>query len=206
VVSVLTCPFIRRRATAANVNRIRRSVYWIIAVLVVGAVCLPKNPWSTIKSTLVLDLLSAIPLPLSRQPFSANHKLNPSSSYGYNPEKDPYYVTNLDDPLDPFIASALEDATFTNIVHIVLESMRSDSFPWQEGGILDQQIRDSMEKPGYPVNTQTITPFIDSIASHTLTWNTMWSTIPYSLKAMLGRIPIFSVSHIRLLRDPPDHE
>jgi hypothetical protein len=130
-----------------------------------------------------------------QKPFPEQNKVcqDPTESFqshnlNYNPAEDPYYISNLDLPVDEFIASALKNLRFTNIVHIVLESMREDSYPYDEQGLLHQYIQTNMTpvQNGTPVNTQTITPFIDSLAEHTLSWHTMWSTIPYTHKAMLG--------------------
>jgi hypothetical protein len=122
---------------------------------------------------------------------------NPFGNLNYDPANDPYYVSNIHLPIDDFIRSALEDTKFTNIVHIVLESMREDSYPFQEDGLLNQHIR-AHERPvrgGTPVNTETLTPFIASLAEHTISWHTMWSTIPYTHKAMLGCIsPFYSLT------------
>jgi len=77
-------------------------------------------------------------------------------------------------------------------MHIVLESMREDSFPYDEEGLLARHIKLNEEPPaegGTPITTETITPFIASLADHTISWHTMWSTIPYTHKAMLGRTP-----------------
>ena len=159
----------------------------ITAILVVGAILfLFKNPWRTMRSTLLFDTLSIFNFRKAYVP-SQSVPAAGISSPRYSPSKDPYYVSNLDEPVDPFIASALEGTEFKNIVHIMLESMRSDSFPWDEKGLLHQHLQEFMEPPQIPLTVENITPFIESIASHTLRWDTMWSTIPYTLKAMLGR-------------------
>jgi hypothetical protein len=171
-------------------------------VLLVGALFLPRHPWRHLTSTLVFDVVSTIssiiitknlqtiygahiPYPTQANVIGAN----PLWDMNYNPADDPLHVSNLDLPIDRFIASALEDTKFNNIVHIVLESMRSDSFPYQEDGLLHQYIKQALEPTdgGTPITTETITPFISSLATNILSWDTMWATIPYTHKAMLGR-------------------
>ena len=108
----------------------------------------------------------------------------------YNPANDPYYISNLATPVDAFIAEALEGVTFTNIVHIVLESMRSDSYPFNEFGPLANYVNENYgdEPHRQPITTSNVTPFIASLAEHTISWETVWATIAYTHKAMLGRI------------------
>jgi hypothetical protein len=149
--------------------------------------------------TLVYDVISAISTVIITESLHGSRQTcngttvgsNPLGSLNYNPADDPYYVSNLDQPVDDFIASALEGTEFTNIVHIILESMREDSFPFQEDGLLNQHIIHNVgaAEGGTPINTQTITPFIASLAENTISWHTVWSTIPYTHKAMLGRNP-----------------
>ena len=161
----------------------------VAIVLAVGAILfLYNDPWRTLRSTLVFDTLSILTFQKAYVATSKGVPRAETSGGRYTPSKDPYYITNLDNPVDPFIASTLEGTEFKNIVHIMLESMRSDSFPWDEGGLLHQHLQEFMEPPEMPLTVENITPFIDSIASHTLRWDTMWVTIPYTLKAMLGRI------------------
>ena len=114
---------------------------------------------------------------------------NPLGNLNYNPGDDPYYISNLDSPIDDFIADALEGVEFTNIVHIVLESMRADSYPFKEESQLMTYIKNNFEfrEKGKSVTTSNVTPFIASLAKHTISWETMWSTIPFTHKAMLGR-------------------
>jgi len=66
--------------------------------------------------------------------------------------------------------------------------MREDSYPYQEDGLLNQHIVNNMQlvKGGTPVNPETVTPFIISLAENTLSWHTTWATIPYTHKTMLG--------------------
>jgi hypothetical protein len=165
--------------------------------LLVGALFLPRQPWQHMTETLVYDVISAISTVIITESLHGSRRTcnattvgsNPLGSLNYNPADDPYYVSNLDQPVDDFIASALEGTEFTNVVHIILESMREDSFPFQEDGLLNQHIINNLEvaEGGTPINTQTITPFIASLAENTISWHTVWSTIPYTHKAMLGR-------------------
>jgi len=162
------------------------------AILVLGAMLfLSQNPWRIMRSTLLFDTLSIFNFRKAYVPSQSVPTAGVSGAR-YNPSKDPYYISNLDEPVDPFIASALEGTEFKNIVHIMLESMRSDSFPWDENGLLHQHLQEFMEPPQIPLTVENITPFIESIAPHTLRWDTMWSTIPYTLKAMLGRTSPYS--------------
>jgi hypothetical protein len=172
----------------------------ILSVLVFITVLLPPNPWRHLSSTLLYEVVEALSKVAVAKVFYGNvcsneplFGSNPLGNLNYNPAHDPYYISNLHEPVDEFIASALEDSHFTNIVHIVLESMREDSYPYQEDGLLNQHIVNNMElvKGGTPVNTQTITPFITSLADHTLSWHTTWATIPYTHKTMLGCEPLF---------------
>ena len=180
-------------------DRHRLGLTWlsISICLSIVTIFLPANPWRRLTSTLAYDVIRAfcgvlIQTSFPRQshcsqdlPILGNH---PLGTLKYNPADDPYYISNLNLPVDDFVASALKDAQFTNIVHIVLESMREDSFPYDEHGLLHQHIQNNMTlvQGGTPVNTRTVTPFIDSLAEHTLSWHTMWSTIPYTHKTMLG--------------------
>jgi len=175
-------------------------VIHIAAFLVVGTLFLPAHPWRHMTSTLIYDVVSATSMGLVTKHFS--HKAhnclsnilgaNPLGNLNYNPAEDPYYISNLDQPVDPFIASALEGLQFKNIFHIILESMRDDSYPYKEGGLLDKHIKENMERipeseGGVPVTTENITPFISSLAENIISWETMWSTIPFTDKALLGR-------------------
>jgi hypothetical protein len=172
----------------------------ILLFLLVVTALLPANPWRHLASTLSYDVLTATSEVLMIKsvshafnttcPSSGDSKFSnhPLGSLKYNPKNDPYYVTNLNQPLDPFFANAFCEAKFTNIVHIVLESMREDSYPYQEDGLLHQHIINNMVpvEGGTPVNKQTVTPFIDSLSEHLISWHTMWATIPYTHKTMLG--------------------
>ena len=139
-------------------------------------------------STLLYDIFSSVTRPHANVLLSGSGDTNGTSPLNflyYSPSADPYYITNLDQPLDPFIESALEDTYFANVVHIVLESMRADCYPYKEGGLLDQRIKREFE-PMSAINTATITPFIDSLSTHIIQWDTMQTTIAYTLKSMLG--------------------
>jgi hypothetical protein len=174
----------RSRKTHSSRHLASTILNLVAVILLLGAKCLPKQPWRPMTSTLLFDTLSMANLKTIRIP---SHEPEESLGLSYDPENDPYYVTNLNEPIDPFVTSALEGTKFNNIVHIILESMRSDSFPWQVEGILDQHIKEYMDPPETPVNSHTITPFITSLSENIISWDTMWSTIPYTLKAMLGR-------------------
>jgi len=167
----------------------------ILFVLLIITLLLPPNPWRHLSTTLVYEVVEALSTIVVAKAFYGNACYsesmlgsNPLRNLRYNPANDPYYISNLHQPIDEFIASALEDTQFTNIVHIVLESMREDSYPYQEDGLLNQNIVNNMQlvNGGTPVDAQTITPFISSLAENTLSWHTMWATIPYTHKTMLG--------------------
>ena len=168
----------------------------ILFVLLIITLLLPANPWRHLSTTLVYEVVEALSTIVVAKAFYGSACSNSESILGgnplgnlrYNPANDPYYISNLHQPIDDFIASALEDTQFTNIVHIVLESMREDSYPYQEDGLLNQHVVNNMQlvNGGTPVNAQTITPFISSLAENTLSWHTMWATIPYTHKTMLG--------------------
>jgi hypothetical protein len=172
----------------------------LFGYFVLSWIFMPPSPWRGLTSTLACDVTTAVSSVFIHQAFHSGPTLcsgdtsstrigtHPFGTLRYNPAYDPYYITNLDQPLDPFIGSALEGVKFTNIVHIVLESMREDSFPYDENGLLHQHILKN-EKPvkgGTPITSENLTPFIISLAENTLSWHTMWSTIPYTHKAMLG--------------------
>ena len=178
--------------------------------LLFGAMLLPCQPWKHMTATLLYDAVGTVSSAIitkslrdMRGDCSKNTVGgNPFGVMNYNPSDDPYYVSNLDSPLDPFIAKALHGTQFTNIVHIVLESMRDDSYPWKEDGLLAQYIESKYDKVegGPEMSTSNITPFIASLAEHTISWETVWATIPFTHKAMLGRkISFLDSSDIRLL-------
>jgi hypothetical protein len=165
-------------------------------ILIFGALFLPRQPWRHLTSTLLYDVLgtiSSVMLSKSVQDIKTCDSLIGSSPLGnsyYSPANDPYYITNLDQDIDPFIAAALEGTKFTNVVHIVLESMRADCYPFREDGLLNQHIKDHFERldDGPPINAQTISPFITSLAENTIVWDSVWATIPFTHKSMLGCI------------------
>lgn len=176
---------------------IREPFMLVILFLLFGAMLLPSQPWQHMTATLLYDVVgtvsSAIITKSLRDMRGQCSKStvggNPFGGTNYNPVEDPYYVSNLDSPMDPFIAKALEGTQFTNIVHIVLESMRDDSYPWNEDGLLAHHIDTHFSKVegGTAMTTENITPFIESLAQHTISWETVWATIPFTHKAMLGR-------------------
>jgi len=183
-----------------------KSVTRITIALCLGAIVLPQQPWRHLTSTLLWDISTSLigvqGSPSAAIPRNVNGTTG-SKSPGYTPSQDPYYISNLDQPLDPFIASALDGAEFKHIFHIVLESMRPDSFPYQEAGLLDQHIQKHFT-PVSPINTETITPFIASLADQTLQWDTMYASIPYTLKSKLGCTFPIRPSNRRSLRDVTD--
>jgi hypothetical protein len=177
----------------------------VVLILLGITVLLPPNPWRHLTATLGYNIVGALSKVMlskigdhGRSGCDSTLGSHPLGTLNYNPADDPFYITNLDQPVDEFIRSALEDAKFTNIVHIVLESMREDSYPFQEDGLLNQHIKNTMKpvEGGTPVNTQTITPFIASLAEHTISWHTLWTTIPYTHKAMLActLLPMFKLT------------
>jgi hypothetical protein len=180
----------------------------LLSVLLLGTMFLPATPWKHLTATLPYDVVFALSEVMlasaqTRDSIHCNGEpvigTNPLGTLRYNPADDPYYVSNLQQPVDDFIASALEGIKFTNIVHITLESMREDSYPFQEDGLLNQHIKKNMKpvKNGVPVTTETVTPFIASLAEHTISWHTLWSTIPYTHKAMLAcTSPFFMLTQI----------
>lgn len=185
----------------ASRRRVSTNLPVLLGVLSIGTIFLPARPWRHLTSTLIYDVVSSISTVIITQllrdttSISANTKgrTNSFGNLNYDPADDPYYISNLDQPIDTFIASALEDAKFTNIVHIVLESMREDSFPYDENGLLHQHIQENLEpaEDGVPVTTKNVTPFIASLAENTISWHTVWATVPYTHKAVLGRELLF---------------
>jgi hypothetical protein len=185
-----TSSFIRR-LLSSPLNR-------LILFLLVGTLFLPAHPWRHMTSTITYDVIRTLGGALVTRGMHGSGSCdgdvrggsNPLGDLKYSPAADPYYVSNLHQPINPFIAEALKDTNFTNVVHIVLESMREDSYPYQEDGLLHQHILKNLApaKGGTPISTQTITPFIDSLSENIISWHTMWSSIPYTHKAMLGRI------------------
>jgi hypothetical protein len=186
-------------AKNTTLRRFLTPCFQLLSILLLGTMFLPATPWMHLTATLPYDVVFALSevMLASAQTRDSTHcnkepviGTNPLGALRYNPADDPYYISNLHKPVDDFIASALEGIKFTNIVHITLESMREDSYPFQEDGLLNQHIQKNMKpvKNGVPVTTETVTPFIASLAEHTISWHTLWSTIPYTHKAMLACI------------------
>jgi hypothetical protein len=165
-------------------------------ILIFGALFLPSQPWRHLTSTLLYDVISTISSVMLSKSLRDIKTCDTSSPIGssplgnsyYNPANDPYYITNLDQDIDPFIAAALEGTKFTNVVHIVLESMRADCYPFREDGQLNQHIGQHLKhvENGPLINAQSISPFISSLAENTIVWDSVWSTIPFTHKSMLG--------------------
>ena len=183
-----------------RLRRVRDNPLVLLSIaLLIGTIFLPAQPWRHLTSTIIYDVISAISTVIITQHFKEKTSSwspmdagsNPLGNLNYNPADDPYYISNLDQPIDPFIASALKGAKFTNIFHIVLESMREDSFPYNENGFLHQHILKHHEpvEDGIPVTTENVTPFIASLAENTLSWHTLWTTVPFTHKAMIGCAP-----------------
>jgi hypothetical protein len=158
---------------------------------------LPAYPWRHMTATLGYDVTVAAFAFVKMRHFHRQEITicsgdpviygHPLGGRDYDPTEDPYYISNLDQPIHDFVLDALEGTDFTNIVHIVLESMREDSFPFQDEGLLNRYIHSSFENGLLePINTETITPFIASLAEHTLSWHTLWATVPFTHKSMLG--------------------
>lgn len=180
-------------------SRRGRWIFFLVILLLV-TIFLPEYPWRHLTATLPYEVTVALATVIMSKVHSQYHQdaaacvdfstlgEHPLGATNYNPANDPYYITNLDDPVDEFFHQALEDVHFTNIVHIQLESMREDSFPFDEEGLLNKHIKENLTpvEGGTPVNKDTITPFILSLANNTISWHTMWSTIPYTHKAMLS--------------------
>jgi hypothetical protein len=185
---------LRRRASGPYVS--------MSFFLILGALFLPRQPWRHLTSTLLYDIVGTVSsVMLSRSvhdrvecSIPSNATMAGSHPFGdslYIPAEDQYYISNLDQMVDPFIAQALEGTQFTNIVHIVLESMRADCFPFQEDGLLSQHIQTKFPPADdeTTITTQTITPFISSLAENIISWDTVWATIPFTHKSMLGCMP-----------------
>jgi hypothetical protein len=192
-----------------NGPRFAFSISRIILPLIIGNFLVVSQPWSSMKSTLLWDVASAVSSVLigkgvrTIQAGCTTGSLgsNPMGSFNYNPVDDRYYISNLDEPMDEFIAEALEGVKINNIVHLVLESMRGDSYPFQENSRLAEHIKSFPPLPGArEVSTANVSPFIASLAEHSLEWSTVWAVVPFTHKAMLGRIPPHFLSHSRLLR------
>jgi hypothetical protein len=63
-----------------------------------------------------------------------------------------------------------------------------DSFPWDEQGALHNHILQNsmLVENGTAVTTSNITPFIQSLAANTISWETVFSLCTLSNKAMIG--------------------
>lgn len=167
-----------------------------ILVLLVGSLCIRSQPWKQMTSTLMLDIVgnigSVLTPKLHRIETTPGYRelvVNYLGTLNYTPADDPYYISNLDEPVIDFIADALEGVKFKHIVHIVLESMRADSFPFQENSHLVNYIRSNFPPHvnGTPITTANISPFIASLVEHTISWETMWTHIPWTHKAIIAR-------------------
>jgi hypothetical protein len=169
----------------------------LVLFLLVGTLFIPQQPWRHLTSTLLYDVVSSttsVIITKTIRDLRGECKgdvvgASPFGEHYYNAAEDPYYISNLDSPIDPFIEKALEGIQFTNVVHIVLESMRTDSYPWDEHGALHDHIRKNYKpvEDGTEITTSNITPFIQSLASSTISWETMFALIPFTHKAMIGR-------------------
>src|SRR5271170_4402482 len=176
----------------------------IAVCLTAGGLCLPAHPWRQMASTLLVDVVGGVTSALVSKtirgmspPIDPAHLgRNSLGNLNYNPWEDPYYVSNLDSPMHEFIAEALDGVQFKNIVHIVMESVRADCFPFQEDSAFVKYIKDNFPpyKNGAAITTANVTPFIASLAEHTISWETMWTIVPFTHKAIIGRIyPYFIV-------------
>jgi hypothetical protein len=185
-----------------TVRRLLRSPLVLFTLfLLFGSLLLPGQPWKHMRTTLLFDAVSTISSVFVTKTLRdmqndctvAGLGADPLGNLNYNPGDDPYYISNLDSPIDEFIEDALEGLQFTNIVHIVLESMRADSYPFKEESLLMTFAKDTYgpRSDAKPATTSNVSPFIASLAEHTISWETVWSTIPFTHKAMLGRISCF---------------
>ena len=171
-----------------------RVPYYLVGFLAFGALFIPQEPWKHMTSTLLLDIAVGLSTVIVKgnkcpvQTYVSAPQVHFGTNLGYSPDEDPFYITNLNDPIDPFIASALEGIKFTNVVELVLESVRGDCYPFKEDGLLHQFIKENVEPAANatPITTKNITPFIDSLSSHTLIWDGAWSLCPLTNKAMMG--------------------
>ena len=172
-----------------------RSFRLILFFLLCGSLFLGRQPWSRMKSTLLYDFFSTVSTAIIKRSIrdtrecTATLGSNPLGSMNYNPAEDPYYISNLDSPVEEFFVDALEGTKFTNIVHIVLESMRADSYPFQENSLLVDFMTKNYEfiPGGAAVATSNVSPFIESIGEHTISWETVFATVSFTHKAMIGR-------------------
>jgi hypothetical protein len=188
-------PLEKRALTTKSLPAIRRPLALFGVFLCLGWLFLPQQPWKHMSSTLLYDVVGSISSAvvarslreLTRDCAAPTGAVRPLGALLYNPTDDPYYISNLDQDVEPFIAAALEGTEFTNIVHIVLESVRADSYPFQEDGFLSQHVQSKTPViDNATITTESITPFIASLADHTLVWNNSWSICPLTHKAMLA--------------------
>jgi hypothetical protein len=176
--------------------------------LLCGTLLITQQPWKRLKSTLLYDFVSSVTTAVITRSLkdtkgcSTTFGANPLGTLNYSPAKDPYYISNLDSPIHEFINDALEGTKFTNIVHIVLESMRADCFPFQEDSQLTTFIENNFDFPdgGAAITTANVTPFISSLSKNTILWDRVFATVPFTHKAMIGRNSYSFSAHGRLLR------
>jgi hypothetical protein len=179
----------------------------LIIFLLCGTLLITQQPWKRLKSTLLYDFVSTVSSAVITKSLkdtkgcSTTFGANPLGTLNYSPAKDPYYVSNLDSPIHEFINDALEGTKFTNIVHIVLESMRPDCFPFQEESQLMTFIKSNFDFPegGAAITTANVSPFIASLSKNTILWDRVAATVPFTHKAMIGRKSYSFVTHSRLL-------
>ena len=166
--------------------------------LTIGSLLLPAHPWRQMASTLLVDIVGSVTSAIiSKAIRGMSPAIGPTQlgrnhlgNLNYNPWEDPYYISNLDSPIDEFIAEALDGAQFKNIVHIVMESVRADCFPFKEDTPFVRYIKDNFpsHENGSSITTDNVTPFIASLAEHTISWETMWTIVPFTHKSIIGRI------------------
>jgi hypothetical protein len=175
--------------------------------LLCGSLLITQQPWKRLKSSLLYDVVSTITAAAVTRSLkdtkncSTTFGANPLGTLNYSPAKDPYYISNLDSPIHEFINDALKGTKFTNIVHIVLESMRADCFPFQEDSQLTTFIKSNFDFPegGAAITTANVSPFIASLSQNTILWDRVFATVPFTHKAMIGRNSYSFVTHDRLL-------
>ena len=178
----------------------RHPAFFFVIFLLFGTIFIPRDPWKHMSSTILYDVISAISTTIVEKslremqpncPSTVASGGHPLISTNYSPAKDPFYISNLNEPVIPWIAEAIKDLEITNVVQIVLESVRADSYPFEENGLLHQHIKNKLHlaENGVPITTETVTPFIASLANHTIVWNNTWSICPLTHKAMLGCTP-----------------
>src|SRR2546423_5839446 len=172
---------------ASSIAASRPFFHVVLFFLLFGSLFLGHQPWSRMKSTLLYDFVSTVSTAIIKRSLRDTRDCgetlgsNPLGSMNYSPATDPYYISNLDSPIEEFFVSALEGTKFTNIVHIVLESMRADSYPFQEDSLLVDFMMKNYEfiSGGAAVTTSNVSPFIESIAEHTISWETVFATVSF---------------------------